>query len=115
MMAPGASWVAYESSRMKTKQDKRADGPTGAVAHDKAAVRRWLHGQAMAAVRSRQAAAEKGPEPAQAVAEALSAVNALAAMGLWPGPRDPASEAGVIEVRRRWARIQKRAMRDRAA
>lgn len=82
-------------------------------ASEKAAVRRWLHGQAMAAARSRQAAAAEGPDPAQAVAEALAAVNALAAMGLWPGPRDPASEAAVIEVRRRWARIQKRAMRDR--
>jgi hypothetical protein len=57
-------------------------------------------------VRIRQAAAEEGPNPRQAVAEALSAVNALAEMGLWPGPRDPASEAAVIQVRERWARIQ---------
>lgn len=77
------------------------------------AVRRWLRGQAMAAERSRQAAAEAGPNPEQAVAVAFSAVNALAEMGLWPGPRDPASEAAVLEVRRRWATIQKRAMRDR--
>jgi len=80
---------------------------------EKAAVRRWLHGQAAAAARSRQAA-EAGPDPKQAIAEALSAVRALAARGLWPGPRDPASEAAVIEVRRRWACIQKRASRDRA-
>jgi hypothetical protein len=77
------------------------------------AVRRWLHGQAVAEVRSRQALAAEGPNPKQAVAEALSAVSALAEMGLWPGPRDPANEAAVIEVRERWARIQKRAMRDR--
>jgi hypothetical protein len=32
-------------------------------------------------------------------------------MGVWPGPRDPASEAGVLEVRRRWARIQRKAKR----
>src|SRR5947209_2142101 len=68
----------------------------------------------MAAVRSRQALAAEGPNPKQAVAEALSAVNALAEMGLWPGPRDPANEAAVMVVRERWVRIQKRAMRDRA-
>jgi hypothetical protein len=79
-----------------------------------AAVRRWLQGQARAAARSQQASAAEGPNPEQAVAEALSAVNALAEMGMWPGPRDPANEAAVVEVRRRWARIQKRAMRDRS-
>src|SRR5262245_55288643 len=79
-----------------------------------AAVRRWRQGQAMAAARTREALAAEGPNPAQAVAEALSAVSALAEMGMWPGPRDPANEAAVVEVRRRWARIQTRAMRDRA-
>ncbi len=79
-----------------------------------AAVRRWLHGQARAAVRIQESSAAEGPNPAQAVAEALSAVNALAEMGMWPGPRDPASEASVVAVRRRWAGIQKRAMRGRA-
>jgi len=79
-----------------------------------AAVRKWLRGQAIAAARSRDAQAAEGPNPEQAIAEALSAVNALAEMGMWPGPRDPANEASVIEVRRRWARIQKRAMRDRS-
>lgn len=82
---------------------------------EKAAVRRWLDGHAATAVRIRQAAADEGPNPAQAVAEALSAATALAAMGVWPGPRDPASEAGVLEVRRRWARIQRKAKRARAA
>ncbi|MEZ4363194.1 MAG: hypothetical protein R3B48_23670 [Kofleriaceae bacterium] len=67
----------------------------------------------MAAKRSQEAAAQRGPDPRQAVAEAFAAVNALAAMEQWPAPRDPASEAAVVEVRRRWARIQKRAMRDR--
>lgn len=77
---------------------------------ERAAVRRWLHGQAAAAARSRQAAAEAGPDPRQAIAEAPSAVRVLAAMGLWPGPCDPASEAAVVEARRRWACIQKRAV-----
>lgn len=78
---------------------------------EKAAVRRWIHGQELAALRSKQVAAQRGPVPEQAVAEALSAIGALAAMGLWPGPRDAANEAAVVEVRGRWARIQKRAMR----
>jgi hypothetical protein len=78
-----------------------------------AAVQRFLHGHAMAAARSRQAFAAEGPNPKQAVAEALSAVNALTEMGMWPGPRDPANEAAVIQVRQRWVRIQKKAMRDR--
>ena len=48
-----------------------------------------------------------------AVAESLAALEALADMGLWPGPRDPASEREVREVRRRWARIQRRARASR--
>ena len=76
---------------------------------EKAAVQRWLNGQVMAAARSRRLATDEGPDPAKAVAEALSAVNALATMGLWPGRRDPASEAAVTEVRCRWAKIQRRA------
>lgn len=81
-------------------------------AHRRAAIRRWLDGHAATAVRIRQAFSEEGPNPAQAVAEALSAANALAAMGVWPGPRDPASEAAVLVVRERWARIQRKAKRD---
>jgi hypothetical protein len=45
----------------------------------------------------------------QAVAESLSALSALAKMGLWPGARDEISERGVEQVRRRWAKVQKRA------
>jgi SLT domain-containing protein len=74
-----------------------------------AAVRRWRRGQMLAAERNRELVAREGPRPAQAVAEALSAVAALETMGIWPGPRDPVSEAAVLQVRRRWARIQRRA------
>lgn len=63
----------------------------------------------LAAERSRELTACEGPHPAQAVAEALSAAAALEAMGIWPGPRDLVSEAAVLQVRRRWARIQQRA------
>lgn len=79
-----------------------------------AAVRRWKRGQALAAARSREVAAREGPRPEQAVAEALSALSALARMGMWPGPRDAVSEDAVLQVRRRWARIQKRARQARS-
>lgn len=84
-----------------------------ARANEARAVRRWLDGQKLAAARSRRALTEAGPDVEQAVAEAISASNALAAMGVWPGPRDPGSEAGVEVVRQRWVQIQKRAIRDR--
>jgi hypothetical protein len=74
-----------------------------------ARVKRWRRGHAAAAERQRRLLAEEGPRPAQAVAESLSALNALAKMGLWPGPRDEISERAVEVVRRRWAKIQKRA------
>jgi hypothetical protein len=60
-----------------------------------ALVKRWRLGQAVAAERQRRLLAEEGPRPAQAVAESLSALNALEAMGPWPGPRDEISELGV--------------------
>jgi hypothetical protein len=74
-----------------------------------ALVKRWRLGHAIAAERQRRLLAEEGPRPAQAVAESLSALNALEAMGLWPGPRDEIAERGVEQVRRRWAKVQKRA------
>jgi hypothetical protein len=70
---------------------------------------RWRNGQAAAEARKRELSREEGPRPEQAVAESLAALQALAEMGLWPGPRDPVSERAVSEVRARWARIQKRA------
>jgi hypothetical protein len=79
-----------------------------------AAVRRWKRGHDLAAERSRELAAREGPRPAQAVAEALSAASALETMGMWPAPRDPVSEAAVLQVRRRWARIQQRAKQARS-
>jgi len=59
--------------------------------------------------RQRQLRAAEGPNPAQAVAECLSALSALDAMGMWPGELDPISERQVDDVRRRWARIEHRA------
>lgn len=78
------------------------------------AVRRWLAGQAMASARIGAERSLIGPNPRQAVAEVRAAVNALAKLGMWPAPRDAASEAAVNTLRERWARIQNRAMRDRA-
>ena len=75
------------------------------------AVKRLRRGHAAAAKRQRELARAEGPQPERAVAEALAALDALAASGQWPGPRDPASERAVEAVRRRWARIG-RACRD---
>jgi hypothetical protein len=80
---------------------------------ERARVKRWRRGQAAAEERQLRLLVEEGAQPALAVAESLAALNALADMGLWPGPRDPACEREVSEVRARWARIQRRARRAR--
>ena len=79
------------------------------MADTRAAIQRWRSGHEAAARRQLELLAAEGPHPAQAVAEALAAINALEATGEWPGPRDAVSEAAVAMVRRRWARIQTRA------
>jgi hypothetical protein len=75
------------------------------VAETREAFMRWRSGQAAAAARQRELLARQGARPEQAVAEALAALDALQAMGQWPGPRDPISERAVAVVRERWARI----------
>lgn len=77
----------------------------------KRSVQRWLAGQRAAERLQRAMQAAEGPRPDRAVAHSLSALSALEAMGEWPGPRDPVSERAVVEVRRRWARIQRHARR----
>jgi len=72
-------------------------------------VRRWRRGMRTAEEIQRQLRAAEGPRPAQAVAECLSALSALDAMGMWPGELDPISKRQVDDVRRRWARIEHRA------
>jgi hypothetical protein len=78
-----------------------------------AAIRRWQRGHASSAQRQRSLLAAAGAQPAQAVAESLSALNALDTMGMWPAPRDAISEYGIQQVRRRWARVQHRAKQAR--
>jgi hypothetical protein len=78
-----------------------------------AAIRRWKRGHARSAQRQRSLLAHAGAQPALAVAESLSALNALDAMGMWPAPRDAISEQGIQLVRRRWARVQQRAKQAR--
>lgn len=73
---------------------------------ERAKIAKFRRGQEVAASRKLQLARAEGPRPEQAIAEALDALDALADMGLWPGPRDAVSERAVEEVRRRWARIQ---------
>jgi hypothetical protein len=78
------------------------------------AVRRWRTGQEAAAKRQRELRVTEQVGSAQAIAESLAALNALDAMALWPGPRDPVSERAIQGVRRRWARVQRRARRARS-
>jgi hypothetical protein len=83
------------------------------VIHDNP-ILRMRRGQQAAAARQRELLRAEGPQPEQAVAEAIAAAAALVAEGKWPGPRDPVSERGVEEVRRRWAHIGRRARAARA-
>jgi hypothetical protein len=78
-----------------------------------AAIRRWKRGHARATQRQRSLLAADGAQPALAVAESLSALNALDTMGMWPAPRDAIAEQGIQQVRRRWARVQHRAKQAR--
>ena len=79
-----------------------------------AAIRRWERGHARATLRQRGLLAADGTQPALAVAESLSALNALDTMGMWPAPRDAITEQGIQQVRRRWARVQHRAKQVRS-
>ncbi len=76
-------------------------------------IARMRRGHAAAGQRQRELMRQEGPRPAQAVVEALSAAAAVAADGAWPSGRDPVSERGIEEVRRRWARIGHRARQAR--
>jgi hypothetical protein len=78
-----------------------------------AAIRRWKRGHARSAQRQRSLLAAAGAQPAVAVAESLSALNALDTMGMWPAPRDAITEQGIQQVRGRWARVQHRAKQNR--
>jgi len=81
---------------------------------DKTLVRRWLAGQRAAEQMQQRLRAAEGPQPERAVAQSISALESLAAMGRWPGPRDARSERAIEEVRARWARIQRRAREEAA-
>ena len=84
-----------------------------AVTPEAVLVKRLRRGQAAAARRALELSAAEGPKPAQAVAEALAAYALLGQLNAHPGRRDPVSEREVMEVRRRWARIQERAQAQR--
>ena len=75
---------------------------------EREAVKRMLRGHAAAAEMQKRLLAAEGPQPEQAIAEALSALTLLEEMGRWPGPRDTLAEREVEEVRRRWAKVQRR-------
>jgi hypothetical protein len=75
---------------------------------DREAVRKMVRGHAAAAEMQKRVLAAEGPQPEQAIAEALSALTLLEDMGQWPGPRDTLAEREVEEVRSRWAKVQRR-------
>lgn len=77
----------------------------------RALVRRWRAGHAEAARLQRDLLRKAGPQPREAVAMLLDSLETLDQMGVWPGPRDPASEHQVRSVRRMWARLQRHARR----
>jgi len=79
------------------------------VTDDKRAMIAFLRGHGAAEERQRELLADEGPQPAQAIAESLSALNAAQEMGMWPGPRSDRQEQDVERVRRRWIRIQQHA------
>ena len=74
-----------------------------------------LSGFRAAAARQKELQRVEGPQPEQAVAEAIAAAEALAAEGKWPAPRDPVNERAVEGVRRRWVRIGRNARQARQA
>lgn len=75
---------------------------------DREAVKKWLRGQKAAEEMQKRLLAAEGPQPEKAIAEALSALDLLEDMAQWPGPRDTLAEREVEEVRRRWAKVQRR-------
>jgi len=74
-----------------------------------------LRGHRAAAARQQDLLRAEGPNPEQAVREAISATTALALGGVWPAARDPVNERAVEQVRRRWARIGRNAKLARRA
>lgn len=73
------------------------------------AIKRMIRGHAAAEELQRRLRAAEGPNPERAMADALALLDLVESRGAWPGPRDTLAEREVQEVRRRWAKIQKRA------
>jgi hypothetical protein len=72
---------------------------------------RWRSGQVNAARRQQELLAAEGARPSTSVGESRAAANALEESSGWPAARDPVAQHAVERVRRRWARVQKRAKR----
>ena len=77
------------------------------VGDERAWVKRFFAGQRAAADRQRDLLEERGADPAQAIAECLSALAALERLGVWPGPRDAVQEREDESLRTRWARLKR--------
>lgn len=101
-------YAGFESNELQPMSPQRSRRAKLRFVDQRTAVKNWLRGQAAAEEMQKRLLAAEGPQPEQAMAEALSALTLLEEMGLWPGPRDTLAEREVEEVRRRWAKIQKR-------
>jgi hypothetical protein len=80
-----------------------------AMIDQRAAFLRWRRGHEAAARRERELLAKAGARPEAAVGESRAALNALDRMSKWPTCRDPVAAHAIAIVRRRWARVQRRA------
>jgi hypothetical protein len=71
----------------------------------KAQIRRWIRGQRAAQIAERRIAEHEGPRPRQAIALALSMVDAARIAGV---PPDLLRERDVAIVRATWRRLRER-------
>jgi hypothetical protein len=74
-------------------------------------VQRFVAGHRAAAAMQRHLLAERGAQPAQAIAECLEVLTVLEESGRWPGPRDAASERDIERVRASWAKVKNEFLR----
>jgi hypothetical protein len=81
-------------------------GYPGAV--DAAQVRHWIAGFEAIAEADRQALRRHGPDPAWAIALALSMIAAAEQAGHGAGRPDPGREADDAVIRATWARLRQR-------
>jgi hypothetical protein len=75
---------------------------------DPARVRRWIAGFEAIAEADREAMRRRGPDPAWAIALALSMIEAAGRQAVGPSTLDPAREREDEAVRAAWRRLRER-------